>query len=116
MDERASDWLEEIAYSVRYIQRSVSGRTLDDCLTDDDLRPIVERKFEIIGENVIRLRDHDPLTVVRITDFQRIIGLRNVIAHAYGSLDDRQKRNIVQRFPPILLSDAESLISGSGPT
>lgn len=112
MDERARDWLEEIVYSVRHIQRSVSRRTLDDYLTDEDLRSIVEREFEIIGENVVRLPDHDPSTVVRITDFQRIIGLRNVIAHAYGSLESRQMWDAIQRSLPVLLTDTERLLSG----
>lgn len=112
MDDRARDWLEEIVYSVRYIQRSVSRRTLDDYLTDEDLRSIIERKFEIIGENVVRLRDHDPLTVVGITEFQRIIGLRIVIAHAYGSPDNGQMWDAIQRSLPVLLSDTERLLSG----
>lgn len=107
MDERSREWHNEIVYSVRYIQHRVAGRTLDDFLSDEDLRSIVERKFEIIGENVVRLRDHDPLTVVEITDFQRIIGLRNVIAHAYGSLDWGPMWGAVHRSLPVLLADAE---------
>lgn len=116
MDDRSREWLNQIVYSVRYIQQRIATRSLEDFLIDEDLRSIVERKIEIIGENVVRLRDNDPRVVLEITDFQRIIGLRNVIAHAYGSLNHAQMWEAVQYSLPALLTDAERLLSGDAVT
>jgi uncharacterized protein with HEPN domain len=51
------------------------------------LRSAVERQLEIIGEAVRRLRDHDPLVVVQIPEWQRIIGLRKILTHNYDGVD-----------------------------
>lgn len=45
----------------------------------------VERHFEIIGEAVNKLQQTDPN--IRLEHAKSIIGLRNLIAHSYDSVD-----------------------------
>lgn len=47
----------------------------------------VERQLEILGEALNRLRRTDPETAAQVADLDRIIGMRNVIAHEYGVVD-----------------------------
>ena len=53
------------------------------------LSSAVERQFEILGEALNRVRRSDPQTADKIPDIHRIIGMRNIIAHEYGSVDGR---------------------------
>jgi len=48
----------------------------------------LERQFEIIGEAIFRLDriDHQNLAI-KIPEYPKIIGFRNVIAHGYDIID-----------------------------
>ncbi len=41
----------------------------------------VERKFSVIGEALVRLRDEFPEILKSISDHKKIIGFRNVLVH-----------------------------------
>jgi uncharacterized protein YutE (UPF0331/DUF86 family) len=47
----------------------------------------VERPFEIIGEALLRLERSDPAVATRISDYRRVIGFRNRLAHGYDDID-----------------------------
>lgn len=47
----------------------------------------VERQLEILGEALNRLRRTDAQTAADVPDLDRIIGMRNIIAHEYGAVD-----------------------------
>ena len=51
------------------------------------LRAAVERQFEIIGEAFVGLRRVDPALAAGIRDLSRIIAFRNVLIHAYATVD-----------------------------
>ncbi len=53
------------------------------------LRSAVERQFEIIGEAFSGLRRVDAGMAAAIPDLTRIIAFRNILIHAYASVDDR---------------------------
>jgi hypothetical protein len=52
-------------------------------------------QLEILGEALKNLRNVDPETAARIPDAHRIIGLRDVLAHAYAVIND----SVVAGFP-----------------
>lgn len=66
----------------------VSGLTEATYRNDELRKSAVERQLEILGEALKNLRSADPETAARIPDLPRIIGMRNVLAHAYAVVDD----------------------------
>jgi uncharacterized protein with HEPN domain len=69
------------------ISRFTAGRSFDDYLADDMLRAAVERQFEIVGKAFVGLRRIDPALAAGIPDLPRIIAFRNVLIHAYATVD-----------------------------
>jgi len=73
-------------------------------------RAAVERKFEIIGEACVRLRDRCPETFDMIPDAVQIIGLRNRLIHGYDAVDDGILWDIVMRKLPAFRSQLGPLL------
>ena len=61
--------LGHVVESIDAIDAFVADITLEQYLASRMHRRAVEREFEIIGEALVPVRDHDPATVARITDF-----------------------------------------------
>lgn len=69
----------------------------------------VERHLEIVGEAVNHLRKPDPS--IPITGAEKIISLRNLIAHAYDSVDVAILWGIIQKDIPILSEEIQRIKS-----
>jgi uncharacterized protein with HEPN domain len=67
----------------------------------------VERDLEIIGEAVRKLSLIDPQ--INISGVKHIIGLRNMIVHAYDSIDPTLLWRILIKDLPILKKEVEEL-------
>lgn len=93
----------------------VAGRTESEFLADLMLRSAVERQLEIVGEALSHLRKGDPETAEQVPDLDRIVGMRNVIAHEYGDIDYAIVWAAVARRVPALLPVLEALLDHSGP-
>ncbi len=75
--------------AVRALRQFTQGASEEDYLSNLMLSSAVERQIEILGEALNRVRRADPQAADQIPDIHRIIGMRNIIAHEYGSVDDR---------------------------
>lgn len=71
--------------------------------TDMILRRAAERDLEIIGEAVRKILEIDP--TIEITSVKNIIGLRNLISHAYDSIEPEMIWGIIQNNIPTLSSE-----------
>lgn len=108
--------LEDVRCAAAYILEKTNGKSLDDYLADDLLRPAVERNFEIIGEALNRLGRRDPETLEQIPDHARIIAFRNILIHGYDAIDDRRVWDAIVNALPPLLRTVEDLLADVGPT
>ncbi len=102
--------LEDIRDAAAYIRDLAQGRTLEDYRRDRMLRQTIERNFEIIGEAVNRLAQHDPDTAARIGSHRQIVDFRNVLIHGYDLIDHRIVWSTIVEKIPVLLAEVESFL------
>ncbi|MBF0289339.1 MAG: DUF86 domain-containing protein [SAR324 cluster bacterium] len=79
--------LYDIQQAIVDIEKFVESKDYVEFAQDRLLQAGVERKFEIIGEALNRIKKSDTETVERIHDFKKIISFRNVISHGYDVVD-----------------------------
>ena len=88
-------YLLEIERAARYILRRAQGRTLEDYLSDEDLRFAIERNFILIGEAMVLLRRSYPEMSRRIEEEAKVIGFRNLLVHQYWNVDNTEVWSII---------------------
>ncbi len=71
------------------------------------LQRAVERDLEIIGEVIRKMLEQDPN--IQISSAKNIIGLRNIISHAYDSIEPEMIWGIIQNNVPILAVEVNIL-------
>ena len=71
--------------------------------SDMILRRAAERDLEIIGEAIRKILEIEP--TIEITSAKNIIGLRNLISHAYDSIEPEMIWGIIQNNIPTLSSE-----------
>lgn len=93
----------------------IAGRTEEDFVDDLLLRSATERQLEILGEALNRLRKADPDTAAAVVDLDRIVGMRNVIAHQYADLDYQIIWAAATYRVPALAPTLDRLLGEAGP-
>lgn len=73
--------------SAELLVTNTRDRSFEDYRDDVWLQGAVERRLEIVGEALRRVRDAGPSIELRLPDIHRWISLRNVVAHLYEQLD-----------------------------
>jgi uncharacterized protein with HEPN domain len=86
------------------------GRTFDDFLADRMFRDAVERNLAVIGEALNQAMKFDPRVADTIPEIRRIIDFRNILIHAYFSLDRPAVWSIVTNSAPELLPKLIALL------
>jgi len=87
--------------------KKTAGNDFQQFKTNFILQRAVERDLEIIGEavkKIIELAPDTPITAAR-----NIIGLRNLISHAYDSIDPEMIWAIIQKDIPLLEAEMRNL-------
>ena len=102
--------LYDIREATAAILRFILGKTFDDYEQDELLRSGIERKFEIIGEALNRIRRDAPSLLDKIREHRTIVSFRNILAHGYDSIDNRIVWGIVEEDLGTLLEDVERLV------
>lgn len=100
---------EDILRAVAEMEAFCHAKTFHDFRNNRGLQLIVERELEIIGEALARLRRDHPKHADQIHDLDKIIGLRNVLAHGYDILEHEILWDIVENKIPILKQDIQTM-------
>jgi uncharacterized protein with HEPN domain len=116
ISNEAAKYLWDAQRAAERIARFAADRNFDDYLADEMLRAAVERQFEIIGEAFVGLRRVDPALAEGILDLPRIIAFRNVLIHAYATVDARLVWGVIENDLPRLQTTITQLLGpASGP-
>jgi uncharacterized protein with HEPN domain len=111
MRNRSKGYLWDMLQAVQAIQQYTEHKTLEDYRSSTLLRDAVERRFQILGEALVRLRQSDAPTAERIEHQERIVGFRNVLAHEYDRVEPDQVWSTIQERLPALKVRLEALLA-----
>ena len=80
-------YLFDIPGAAKDIREYTNGLEYSDFIGNGMLQAAVERKFQIIGEALNRIKRLDASVLHSISEHQRIIAFRNIIVHGYDAID-----------------------------
>lgn len=106
------DWtffLEDIQDACTKIVRYTFELSFDAFQADEKTYDAVVRNLEIIGEATKNLPD-EVLTMMPEVEWGKVIGLRNIIAHAYFGVNDQILWDVVQNKIPVLKQAVDRLM------
>ena len=88
MNEPSLKWFYDALIAARAILHFAEVKSFADYCADDLLSSAIERKFEIIGEALNRIKRTHPGDLNSIQEWPAIIGFRNILAHGYDHVED----------------------------
>jgi uncharacterized protein with HEPN domain len=89
----------------------VKQKNFNDYIEDEMLQSAVERKFEIIGESLNRIKQLDEgFLKLNISDAYKIIGFRNILIHGYDMIDSDVEWNAIEKRLPVLILEIERIL------
>lgn len=102
---------EDILRAIDEVQAFCRHRTFEEFRRDRQLQLVVERELEIVGEALSRIRREYPALADGITDADKIIGLRNVLAHGYDIIEYEILWDVVENKLSSLQREVERLLA-----
>lgn len=115
MQPESAAHLWDASQAAMAVRGFVSGKSEADFRGDLLLRSAVERQLEILGEALNRLRKNDSETALQVPALDRIIGMRNVIAHEYGEVDEAIVWAAATGRMPGIIDRLAELLDRAGP-
>ncbi len=101
----------DVLSAAKSIQEFSANLNKQSFASNELIQSACERKFEIIGEALNRLRKHFPEIAADIPEVEKIIGFRNIIAHGYDIVDPEMVWDTIQLCIPRLIEDVNKKIS-----
>lgn len=111
MQLEARKYLFDVQQATDLIDTFCAGKSFADYQRDPMFRSAVERQFEIIGEAISRFAQLNPRVAEKLTEYRRIIAFRNILIHAYATIDDRIVWGVVEGKLPQLRQEVNSLLA-----
>ncbi|MDA0745597.1 MAG: DUF86 domain-containing protein [bacterium] len=109
MERDTRAYLHDIQEAGGHIQEFTRGMSVEEYCRNELVKAAVERKFAVIGEALVRLREDDPSLLKRISASEKIIGFRNVLVHGYNIIDDPTVWSAIETNLPTLLEEVRAL-------
>ena len=103
MPHDASKYLWDAQHAAELAMGFVSGMERAEFLTNELVQAAVERKLEIVGEALNKLRRFFPEVAAEIPALGQAVGMRNILAHEYGSVNPLMVWDTVTNHVPVLL-------------
>ena len=101
----------EVLVAIGKIRRFVAGQTKESFVTDELITSAVHMQFIVIGEAVTAIRKEFPEHFANIRDAQKIVGFRNIIAHAYDLIVDDVVWNVIENYLDNLEADINQIVA-----
>jgi uncharacterized protein with HEPN domain len=105
--DAASVW--DMTRAIKYIQSFTKDATFEEYINNALIISAVERQFEVLGEAARRISNEFRQAYPAI-DWQRVIGLRNIVAHRYDEVRQDILWAIIHSELALLLIQLESIL------
>jgi uncharacterized protein with HEPN domain len=102
--------LYDIREAASAIRQFVEDKSFQEYGEDELLQSGVERKFEIIGEALNRIKNDDPTVLDGIRESRSIISFRNILIHGYDAVEQKIVWGIIEEDLDNLIEDIDELI------
>ena len=110
MDRQLKKYLQDILECIGAIDFHLQGkRDFYLFLNNLTIRRSVEREIEIIGEAMNTILKMMP--EINISSARKIVGQRNLLAHAYDSISKEMIWGVVVNHLPLLKKEVENLLN-----
>ncbi len=110
MKNEVREYLEDILREASDIKEFTSGVNLEQYSMDRLMKAGVERKFEIIGEALKRIKNIDEESLEKIREYRSIVSFRNILAHGYDVVEDKVVWGIIESDLDMLVVDVKYLL------
>lgn len=109
MSRDALLYIADVVAAGEAILRYIDGVTFEAFAANDEKRAAVERQVFVIGEAAARLPDEwkDRRPAV---PWRKIIGLRNLLAHGYWSIDAEELWDVARHKVPEFVAELRPLL------
>ncbi len=108
MPHSEDKYLHDIVEACSRIHIYTVGLSFNGFSSTDIVLDAVARCLEWIGETVRQITMHYPSTIHLFPDAAAMIGLRNILAHDYGEVDEARVWWVVQNKVPELKARIEA--------
>ncbi len=109
MDEAAHDALIDMLEHAESAMARLEHRGVEDLLENKDLAWVMERLLITIGEAARRIPD--PIRAQMELPWKRIVGMRNILTHDYGNVDQVAVTDTVHNRLPELVAQVQAFLS-----
>ncbi len=110
MNDEIRKCLFDVVLASEDIENFTKRMEFSDYLENKMAQRAVEREFEIIGKALNRIKGMNSEILEDITEYHRIIGFRNVLAHGYDIVDEKLVWDAVKKHLPILVKEIRILL------
>jgi uncharacterized protein with HEPN domain len=104
-------FLWDAAEAADAVSSFVTGKTLDDYVSDRLLHSAVERQLISLGEALAQLVRVDAELASRVPDLRKIVAFRNILVHGYAIVEHEIVWRAVQEDLPTLRRALQDLLS-----
>lgn len=115
MRRKPAAYIWDAVESLKYLRVFTSGKSSVDLETDQILRDAVERRLIILGEALGQAAKLDPALNGQIPEIPSIVGLRNVLVHAYFDVSAAKLWEVSCEPAASLLLRLEKILAGYPP-
>ena len=101
----------DIITACNHIMAFTEGFSFEDFTDDALVKSAVNMQFIVIGEALMRTRNIENDFYANISDADRIVAFRHIIAHGYDVIVDEIVWEVVRDKIPQLLEEATALLN-----
>ena len=109
MNEQSLKHFYDALSAAQSISDFAEGKTFEDYCSNEMLSSAIERKFEIIGEALNRIKRNAPDDLKLISEWPAIIGFRNILAHGYDHVEDSVVWGIAANQIPEFIKELKAI-------